>query len=497
MSYIITSTTGATIATIAEGTINTSVTSLTLVGKNYTGYGALINENFVKLLENFSHVVSPPAPVTGQLWYDSNEHVLKVYTTNYGGVWKPISSSATGAVAPIGPVTGDLWWDTANTQLKVYSGSTWVTIGPTYTATSGTSGAIVETIIDSTTASHVVVKTYISNAAISILSKDPEFTPQTSIPGFTTIKPGLNLISSGTVAGIQFTGNVSNSLLLNGIADTQFLRSDAPITTSAMLTAGGGVTVGANLVIADTAGTISLTNSALNKDLNVYVNKAGVTTQAINVNGTTGAITFGGAVVMSTASATTLTGTTINNTTFNGVTVGATTVNATTVNATNAVATNITGTLQTAAQPNVTSLGTLTGITVNGSSRDNSLGVGTAASGVAGEIRATNNITAYYSDDRLKTRLGKIENALDKVDQLNGFYHEANETAQQLGYDKIREVGVSAQEVFAVLPEITAPAPIDPQYMTVRYERLTPLLIEAIKELRAEVNAIKQQISNV
>jgi hypothetical protein len=124
-----------------------------------------------------------------------------------------------------------------------------------------------------------------------------------------------------------------------------------------------------------------------------------------------------------------------------------------------------------------------------------SLGVGTSSYGSIGEIRATNNITAYYSDERLKTRLGAIENALDKVDQLSGFYHEANELAQSLGYTPIREVGVSAQDVQRVLPEIVAPAPIDPQYLTVRYERLTPLLIEAIKELRQEVLAIKEQIN--
>ena len=123
-----------------------------------------------------------------------------------------------------------------------------------------------------------------------------------------------------------------------------------------------------------------------------------------------------------------------------------------------------------------------------------SLGVGTAASGNVGEIRATNNITAYYSDDRLKTRLGKIENALDKVDQLTGFYYEANQTAQDLGYTVKREVGVSAQDVQKVLPEIVVPAPIDDKYLTIYYEKLVPLLIEAIKELRLEMNDIKGKL---
>ena len=121
-----------------------------------------------------------------------------------------------------------------------------------------------------------------------------------------------------------------------------------------------------------------------------------------------------------------------------------------------------------------------------------SLGVGTPASNVAGEIRATNNITAYYSDDRLKTRIGNIESALDKLLSLNGFYYQANETAQALGYTVKREVGVSAQEVQKVMPEIVVPAPIDDKYLTVHYERLIPLVIEAIKELKAEVDALKK-----
>jgi hypothetical protein len=122
-----------------------------------------------------------------------------------------------------------------------------------------------------------------------------------------------------------------------------------------------------------------------------------------------------------------------------------------------------------------------------------SFGVGTGASGTTGEIRATNNITAYFSDNKLKTRLGLIENALDKVMTLNGFYYEANETAQALGYAVKREVGLSAQEVQAVLPEIVVPAPIDEQYLTIHYEKVIPLLVEAIKELQREIQELKNK----
>ena len=124
----------------------------------------------------------------------------------------------------------------------------------------------------------------------------------------------------------------------------------------------------------------------------------------------------------------------------------------------------------------------------------NSLGIGTAASGTAGEIRATNNITAYYSDDRLKTRFANIDDPIGKVMSLSGFYYEANETAQALGYEVKHEVGVSAQEVQAVMPEVVAPAPIDEQYLTVRYERLVPLLIEAIKAQQVQIDELKTKL---
>ena len=121
----------------------------------------------------------------------------------------------------------------------------------------------------------------------------------------------------------------------------------------------------------------------------------------------------------------------------------------------------------------------------------NSLGVGTAPTGATGNINITGQLIQNLSDDRLKTNLGNITNALDKVMSLNGFYYEVNAIAQALGYEVRREVGVSAQQVQKVLPEIVTTAPIDDQYLTIYYERLTPLLIEAIKELKNEIDQLK------
>ena len=115
------------------------------------------------------------------------------------------------------------------------------------------------------------------------------------------------------------------------------------------------------------------------------------------------------------------------------------------------------------------------------------------------------NVTAYYSDERLKDKQGKIKNALDKVGQIETFYFTENELAKSLGHtvDK-KQVGVSAQSVKAVLPEIVDLAPFDTDfetgesksgedYMTVDYEKLTPLLIEAIKELSEEIKTLKEK----
>jgi hypothetical protein len=129
-----------------------------------------------------------------------------------------------------------------------------------------------------------------------------------------------------------------------------------------------------------------------------------------------------------------------------------------------------------------------------------SLGIGTAASGTTGEIRATNNITAYYSDMRLKKFLGRIEEALEKVRRVQGFYYTGNEKAKALGYvsdENEPEVGVSAQEFKEIMPEIIREAPIDSQYMTLDYARIVPLLIEAIKELDAKVDAQDKRIEEL
>jgi hypothetical protein len=135
-----------------------------------------------------------------------------------------------------------------------------------------------------------------------------------------------------------------------------------------------------------------------------------------------------------------------------------------------------------------------------------------AGSFIGGNLTCTHNIVAFYSDERLKNIIGNIPNALDKVNKLNGFYYTNNELAKSVGYtdDKI-QVGVSAQEVNAIMPEVISLAPFDMEfdeeirtqksksgenYMTVQYDRLVPILIEAIKELSNKVENLEEKLKN-
>jgi hypothetical protein len=141
-----------------------------------------------------------------------------------------------------------------------------------------------------------------------------------------------------------------------------------------------------------------------------------------------------------------------------------------------------------------------------------SLGIGTPASGTTGEIRATNNITAYYSDRRLKENIKPIIDAIRKVLSISGVTFNSNDLAETYGYtDRKTQVGVIAQEIESVLPEIVVPAPFDiaknsdgteysksgHNFKTVQYEKIVPLLIEAIKEQQAQIEELNKKIDNL
>ena len=134
MAYKINNTFGTQIVSLADGTLDTTTTDLALFGKGYAGFGEKLNENFIKVLENFNNTSAPTNKITGQLWYDQTNKQINVYT---GAKWKPVGSTTNSATSPTNAVQGDMWLDTSNTQLYVYSGSAWTLVGPTTVAGSG------------------------------------------------------------------------------------------------------------------------------------------------------------------------------------------------------------------------------------------------------------------------------------------------------------------------------------------------------------------------
>lgn len=246
MATTINKTDGSVLTTIADGAVDLSSTNIALIGRLYRNYGELINENMVKMLENFANASSPSTPIIGQIWYDKSNKKLNVYRdTGFVGIGVVTNSNA----EPNIPQFGDLWYDTADAQLKLWTGSIWEVMAPQYTSSQGKSGIFVENITDILNNNHIAVLIYQQNNIISIFSRDNTYTPKNSISGFTTINTGLNISSIGKLHGIA-----TDSEKLGGVLAANYLRSDANDTatgtisiandTSLVLGADGDLTLG-------------------------------------------------------------------------------------------------------------------------------------------------------------------------------------------------------------------------------------------------------------
>ena len=288
MSYTINLTDGTIFAVVADGTINTA-SSMTLVGQNYAGYGDFLNTNYIHLLENASNTTPPGAPLTGQLWWDSGNSLLKVYN---GSAFKTISSTTAQSTAPTGNVTGDLWYNTSTQQLNVWTGSTWLVVGPGSNTPGGTTGAVSASILDNIGSTHYVVELYAGGTIVGMVSKDSMFTPATPIAGFAAVYPGITLSTTG---GAVLTGTATNSQLVGGIAATQFLRNDTNSTTTGTLGIlnNTGLSVGASsdLRMSVSGTTATIANQTSTGNINFTVNTGSGVVTAMSINGSTGVIT--------------------------------------------------------------------------------------------------------------------------------------------------------------------------------------------------------------
>jgi hypothetical protein len=271
MSYTITKTNGTTLGTILDGTINTTTTSLTLIGRNYANYGQIVVNDLVGLLENFAYSSSPDNPIVGQLWWDTTNNVLKVYSANPTTTipfWKIVGGATAQGSAPSTVIAGDFWLNTATQQLYIYNGTTpyeeagWILVGPQR----NNSGAIWEQISDGITF-HDVVSIKLDGVRTAIISEDT-FVPNIVIPGITQITSGWNMSSAYTIYG---TANVASYLGSQPAANYFRNNINNSGTGTLSIVNNSGITVGSNgqLTLNTSGNTVNITNNMTNGNINL------------------------------------------------------------------------------------------------------------------------------------------------------------------------------------------------------------------------------------
>ena len=376
MPYTLTKTNGLTLTTVQDGTID-STTDLVFVGKNYTGYGSPVNENFVKLLENFSNATPPTKPLAGQVWFDSTNKKIKIYN---GSKFKSLGVVETSVTRPIGMNQGDLWYNPTDLRLYAFNGTEWILVGPQ--TISGTNNGISTVVItDVNSNSHSIIEGIINDVTATITSVDLKFSipPSNSLySNFELLQPGINLPSTNsagvsaisTSSGYLLWGTAASALGLvegSGIVPVTDLLKRTELTGGTnypvIISNDDGITVGLQQVLK-----IHVTNSTIGnisniKDSRIQFNvntiAGGTYTNIINIDGTNELALLPGAnntvslgsitnkfsnLYVDTVNGTTVNGTALNATTVNATTVNATTTNITTLNATTISSTTISGT---------------------------------------------------------------------------------------------------------------------------------------------------------
>jgi microcystin-dependent protein len=284
--------------TVFDNTSSTD-TSLTFPGRNVTGYGQIIAENFLALLENFASSDEPVNPTEGQLWYDSANGVLNIWDNT---AWKAASGIQRGPSEPNIPDSkvGELWVDTTNQQLRIFTGNRWLLVGPTESSVDGLRyGPVVEKIADSDNLDRFILTFYIADIPVIIFSKD-SFTPKVLISGFDIIRSGINISSPSTAAEISefiggflptLYGTAKNADALNvggvEVEAGKFLRSDVINTTenSFNIRNNNGLTIGVDgtFNIATTSTAAKIYNSAVGSSIDIQTNRNGIPATILRV----------------------------------------------------------------------------------------------------------------------------------------------------------------------------------------------------------------------
>jgi len=279
--------------TVFDNTSSTD-TSLVFPGRNVTGYGQIIAENFLSLLENFASTNQPVNPVEGQLWYDSTggTQTLKIWDNT---AWKAASGIQKGVSQPAveNSKVGELWVDTTNQQLRIFTGTRWILVGPTESSVGGLRyGPVIEKISDSDNVDRFILVFYIADIPVIIISKD-SFTPKTLITGFDTVRSGINISAPDDAAEIaNFVGGFlpllngtaknAQALLVGGVekAAGTFLRSDTINTTDyeIKIKNNNGLSIGVDetFKLLSTESSNSIYNSAAGSSLDLQTNRNGI-----------------------------------------------------------------------------------------------------------------------------------------------------------------------------------------------------------------------------
>lgn len=236
MTYKINLTNGALLTEIVDSSIDQQATDLTLIGKNVSGYGEYLNENFIKILENFAAETSPNNPLIGQIWFDTAENRLKVYD---GNGFKIGSGPIVSGTRPLSFSQGDFWIDSVQNQLYFYDGLDLTLAGPIYKDSQGLCGLFVEDILDTGGTIKTIVKLLANNTLLGIFSSNTlSYTPKNPISGFTgDIYPGFN---QGTLPGSKWRINASSADALVDITGqlqtaSNFMKTDVNTATQGTL----------------------------------------------------------------------------------------------------------------------------------------------------------------------------------------------------------------------------------------------------------------------
>jgi len=286
--------------TVFDNTSSTD-TSLTFPGRNVTGYGQIIAENFLSLLENFASTNQPVNPVEGQLWYDSTggTQTLKIWDNT---AWKAASGIQKGVSQPAveNSKVGELWVDTTNQQLRIFTGTRWILVGPTESSVGGLRyGPVIEKISDSDNVDRFILVFYIADIPVIVISKD-SFTPKTLITGFVTVRSGINISApadsteianfvGGFLPLLNGTAKNAQALLVGGVekAAGTFLRSDTINITDyeIKIKNNNGLSIGVDetFKLLSTESSNSIYNSSAGSSLDLQTNRNGIPATIVRV----------------------------------------------------------------------------------------------------------------------------------------------------------------------------------------------------------------------